>query len=74
MPDCKRYLLSANCVEKEVTSTIMWFQANYMKLNADKCHFLFSGNTPEVLWVKLGDEMIWESQEEKLLGLIIDKN
>ena len=47
---------------------------NYMKLNQSKCHFLVSGNINEHLWVNIGDEMIWESAEEKLLGVTIDKN
>ena len=51
----------------------MWFDANYMKLNQDKCHLILAGNTPEFLWVKVGEEKIWESKAEKLLGLIIDK-
>ena len=45
-----------------------------MKLNQDKCHFLISGNTPEHLWVKVGEHKLWESYQEKLLGLTIDKN
>ena len=45
-----------------------------MQLNQAKCHFLISGNTPEYLWAKVGDNMIWESGQEKLLGLTIDKN
>ena len=53
---------------------IEWFELNYMKLNQGKCHFLISGNTPEHLWVTVGEHKIWESQEEKLLGLTIDKN
>ena len=44
-----------------------------MILNADKCHFLIAGNTPEHLWVKVGEERIWESIREVLLGLTIDK-
>ena len=35
---------------------------------------LISGNIHEHLWVKVGGEMIWESTEEKLLGVTIDKN
>ena len=27
-----------------------------------------------MLWAKVGEEMIWESNSEKLLGLEIDKN
>ena len=44
-----------------------------MKLNKDKCHFIVSNNTTEHLWAKVDDELIWESCEEKLLGVIIDK-
>ena len=45
-----------------------------MKLNDDKCHFLISGNMNEHLFAKVGEEIIWESAEEKLLGVVIDKN
>ena len=55
-------------------SAIIWFQNNYMQLNQDKCHFLISGNTNEHLWTKVGEKMIWESSQEKLLGITIDKN
>ena len=33
-----------------------------------------SGNVNEHLWTKVGDELIWESSQEKLLGITIDKN
>ena len=52
----------------------MWFDNNYMKLNQDKCHFLILDNVTEHLWPKVGDELIWEGAEEKLLGVTIDKN
>ena len=45
-----------------------------MQLNNKKCHFLISGNTSEHLWVKVGNNKIWESKHEKLLGVTIDKN
>ena len=61
-------------LENDTLSAIIWFENNYMKLNQDKCHFLASGNVNEHLWVKVGDEMIWESTEEKRLGVTIDKN
>ena len=44
-----------------------------MKLNESKLHFLTSGSK-EHLWVKVGKEVIWESQSEKLLGMTVDKN
>ena len=61
-------------LEYDAMSAIVWFELNYMKLNQNKCHFLISGNTPEYLWVRVGEHLIWESPEEKLLGLHIDKN
>ena len=60
-------------LEDNALTAIMWFENNYMKLNESKCHFLTSGS-PEHLWVKVGKEMIWESQSEKLLGMTVDKN
>ena len=44
-----------------------------MKLNQSKCHFLTCGSS-EHLWAKVGNEVIWESQSEKLLGMTVDKN
>ena len=43
-----------------------------MKLNQDKCHFLISGST-EHIWIKVGEQVIWESNKEKLLGIHIEK-
>ena len=60
-------------LESDTISDIMWFDANYMKLNQSKCPFLFAGNTPEYQWAKVGEETIWERNQEKLLGLVIDK-
>jgi hypothetical protein len=61
-------------LEYDTLSAIIWFENNFMKLNKDKCHFLVSGNIHEHLFAKVGNEMIWESAEEKLLGITIDKN
>ena len=62
-----------NELEDNALTAILWFENNYMKLNQSKCHFLTSGST-EHLWVKVGNEVIWESLSEKLLGLTLDKN
>ena len=59
-------------LEDDTLTAIQWFDSNYMKLNESKCHFLTRG-TREVLFVKVGDEMIWESMSEKLLGITVDK-
>ena len=60
-------------LEDNAYTAILWFENNYMKLNQSKCHFLAAGS-PEQLWVRVGDEKIWESQTEKLLGVTVDKN
>lgn len=61
-------------LEYDTQSAIIWFKNNFMKLNQDKCHFLISGNIKEHLWSKVGNELIWESVEENLLGVTIDKD
>ena len=61
-------------LEYDTQSAIVWFNDNCMKLNQDKYHFLISGNLIEHLWIKVGDELIWASDEEKLLGVKIDKD
>ena len=60
-------------LEYDTHSAIIWLEINFMKLNQDKCHFMVTGNLNEHLYAKVGDEMIWESAEEKLLGVTIDK-
>ena len=45
-----------------------------MKLNEDEWHLLISGFKHEVLWTDIGGKRIWESTENKLLGLHIDRD
>ena len=45
-----------------------------MKLYQDKCHLLVSGYKHENVWGQIGDEKIWESNKQKILGLQIVKN
>ena len=61
-------------LEHDSLLIIEWFDSNYMKMNADKCHLLISGHKIQWKWAMIGTERIWESQSEKLLGIIIDKN
>ncbi len=63
-------------LEGDVASVIYWFSANFMILNPDKCHFLISGpkTVVEQLYIKVGDQVIWESLEKKLLGVTVDNN
>ena len=61
-------------LERDSFRTITWFEDNYMKLNADKCHLLVAGHNHELQWAKIGDEKIWETNEQRLLGINIGKN
>ena len=48
---------------------IEWFQANYMKLNEEKCHLLISGHKHELLWANIGRSEIWEMKNKNVLEL-----
>ena len=54
-------------LEHDTLIAIEWFGANYMKLNEEKCHFIFAGHNHEVVFAKAGFSTIWESTREKLL-------
>ena len=51
-----------------------WFENNYMKLNEDTFHLLVAGYRHETTSTQIGETRILESTNEKLLGLIIDRN
>ena len=59
-------------LEHDSLLAIEWFESNYMKLNTDKCHLLIAGNKSEHIYEKIGNDIIWESKEERLLGVTID--
>ena len=59
-------------LEHDSYLAIEWFQSNYMKLNQDKCHSLVSGYKHENIWARIGEEKVWESSKQKLLGVVID--
>ena len=61
-------------LEGDAASAIFWFEANYMIPNPEKCHALLSGpkTLVEQMYIEVGEQVIWESQEEKLLGVTID--
>ena len=61
-------------LEHDAVLTIEWFESNYMMLNQDKCHFLFSGHKYETLFVNVGETKIWERKQQKLLGVLIDRD
>ena len=45
-----------------------------MVLNQDKFHFLSSGHKYERLFVTVGETIIWESKQQKLLDVLIDRD
>ena len=51
---------------------ISWFEMNYLKLNTDKCHLSVSGNKIRQMWAKLGRDIVWESNDIKLLGITLN--
>ena len=60
-------------LEHDVALAIEWFESNYMMLNQDKCHFLFSGHKYET-FVNVGETKIWKSKQQKLFGVLIDRD
>ena len=56
-----------------MASALLWFDANYMKPNETKCHLLAPSRTPEMLWIQVGEQIIWESRQERLLGVMVDR-
>ena len=61
-------------LEHDAAFAIEWFESNCMMLNQDKCHFLFSGHKYETLLVNVGETKIWENKQQKLLGVLIDRD
>ena len=45
-----------------------------MKLNTDKCRLIVSGYKHEQVWANIGKDLIWESNDVKLLGVTIDRD
>ena len=66
------YLISR--LEHVSVLAIEWFECYYMKLNQDKCHLLLSVHKYESVWANNGSCKIWESNDQKLLGVNIDRN
>ena len=60
-------------LETDSAMSSKWFYDNYMKLNEDKCHLITLGtNHADVISIKIGSSTIHESNQEKLLGVIIE--
>ena len=61
-------------LESDALILSKWFPENFMKLNAGKCHLLTFGTNQDDIQIKIGEAIVKESSEEKLLRVIIDKN
>ena len=61
-------------LEKISMIAIRWFENNYMILNTDKCCLIVSGYKHEQVWQNIGTDLIWESNDVKLLGVTIDRD
>ena len=61
-------------LENNSMLAIRWFESNYMKLNTDKCRLIVSDYKHEQVWVNIGKDLIWESNDVKLLGVTIDSD
>ena len=45
-----------------------------MKLNEDKCPLRIFNHKFEAVWAKIADTQIWESREQKLLGVVTEND
>ena len=62
-------------LENDSKVIIEWFRNDYMKLYEDKCHFMIFGErTNQDFGINIGNCTVNNSQEEKLLGVLIDSN
>ena len=59
-------------LEIDATILIRWFQNNDLKMNEDKCHLLITNQDKDSILAHIGEEIIKNSQSEKLLGITID--
>ena len=60
-------------LEQDANQLTAWFPENYMKLNENKCHLILFGANKERVNIHIGEAQIEESDEDKLLGINLDK-
>ena len=70
----QRFETSINRLEHDTALALEWFENNFMKLNQGKCHLLGSGDKHETVRSKIGETKIWESNKQKLPGVVTDRN
>ena len=61
-------------LEENSSIALNWFETNYITLNSDKCHLHASGHHYEEMFIKIGNNRIWESKNVELLGITIAKD
>ena len=61
-------------LEKNSMFAMPWFEDNFMKLNTDKCSLIVSGYKYEQVWTNIGKNLIWKSNDLKLLEVTIDRD
>ena len=47
-------------VEDDCATLVSWFKDNFLTLNADKYHLLFSGCNVEHMFASVSDAIIWK--------------
>ena len=60
-------------LERDAALLCLWFENNYMKMNEEKSHLLVFGIKDDEATVNISGSLIEESDEEKLLGMTLDK-
>ena len=63
----------ADKLQKDSLVLIQWFQNNYLKPNPDKWHLLLSQKRGDIS-IKIGNQSIYNSESEKLLGVYFDND
>ena len=59
-------------LEQDAITLLTLYPENYVKLNADKCHFMIFGEKKDKMKLHVGMALIEESDEETLLGATLD--
>ena len=59
-----------NGLEYNNLLVIEWFENNYKKINQENCHLIVSGHKYENIFASVSQSMIWETENQKLLGII----
>ena len=60
-------------LEEDASLLSPWFENNYMKVNGDKSHLLIFGSKDGEVSASISGSLIQESDEEKLLGVTLDR-